>query len=283
MARARFRIAAVVLLAVLSACTVAEGPQSNVTPGPPVTTKPVDPAVADLMDGTGMTPAARRLFVDASPSLEDKDALAQSCATLAFPASDSATAHTYGCVVGGKVHIRLFSAPELSDMKYVVAAHELLHLVYGNLGTAEKVRIDAELDQARTGNAALAERLEVYAASAADTPNEVHAVLGTEFADLSPELEAHYAEYFSRSLVLAEFKRTLGDREEAIRQLHAKVDDMKKQLDAMSADMEALRAAGDIRTFNARVPVYNALVQQHNAAVAQLQQLVDAHKALVSS
>ena len=31
----------------------------------------------------------------------------------------------------GRIHIRLFAAPELHDIIYVVAAHELLHVVYG--------------------------------------------------------------------------------------------------------------------------------------------------------
>ncbi len=280
-ARLRFAAAAALAAALAGAGCAAPGPESQVTRGAPITTTPPDPAVVDLMEATGMTPEARRMFLTARPSLEDKATITESCAGL--DAAGIGTTHTYGCVVQGKIHIRVFGATELADMRYVVAAHELLHVVYANLRTAERVRLDAELERARAGDAVLEERLEVYAASAGDTPNEVHAVLGTEFAGLSPELEAHYARFFDRSLVLSAFQRTLGDREAAIRALEAKVDELKGRLDAMSAEMDALRADGDLRTFNARVPTYNALVRQINAAIADLRKLVDAHKALVSS
>jgi hypothetical protein len=213
--------------------------------------------------------------------LEDKATLAQSCAGL--DTSASGTAHTFGCVVGGKVHVRRFSSPELHDLIYVVAAHELLHVVYGQLSAAERVRLDAQLQLARADNAVLEDRLRVYAASADDTPNEVHSVLGTEFGSLSPDLSAHFARYIDRTRVLSAFRSTLGDREAEIRRLEVAVDEMKDRLDTMSAEMEALRAAGDLRAFNARVPTYNVLVREHNAAVDDLQAKVAEHKELVAS
>ncbi len=278
---ARVKIAAVALAAILAGCT-AGGPESEPSRAPvTTTTAPVDPAIRDLMDGAGMPPAAQRVFVAASPALEDKATLALSCAGLGTSASG--TAHTYGCVVRGKIHVRLFAAPEMHDMIYVVAAHELLHVVYGQLTTGDRVRLDDELLAARAGNPVLDDRLRVYSASADDTPDEVHSVLGTEFAGLAPDLEAHFSRYIDRPLVLAAFARTLGDREEAIRRLETSVDEMKDRLDNMSVEMEVLRAAGDLRTFNARVPAYNALVRQYNAAVDTLKAKVAEHKALVSS
>ena len=280
-ATARAAAWAVVVAAVLAGCAPS-GLDSELSRAPATTTTaPVDPAIRDLMDGAGMTPAAQKVFVAASPALEDKATLAQSCASL--DTSASGTAHTYGCVVRGKIHVRLFSAPELHDMIYVVAAHELLHVVYGQLTTGERVRLDDQLQDARTDNAVLAERLRVYAASDDDTPNEVHSVLGTEFAGLSPDLEAHFSRYIDRTMVLGAFARTLGDREAELRRLQASVDEMKDRLDTMSAEMEVLRAAGDLRTFNARVPAFNALVRQYNAAVDQLKTKVAEHKALVST
>ncbi|MDQ4097423.1 MAG: hypothetical protein M3144_06105, partial [Actinomycetota bacterium] len=147
----------------------------------------------------------------------------------------------------------------------------------------DRVRIDAELDAARVGNAILEERLEVYTAVAEDTRNEVHAVLGTEFADLSPALEAHFAQYFDRRLVLAAFQRTLGEREAAIRTLEARVRDTEAQIEPLEARMNALQAAGDIRAYNANVPVINALVAEHNAALRELRQRVEEYNTLLAS
>lgn len=286
----RSRIAALALAAAVAAglagCSAGEPESSASSSAPrhvpaPTITAPVDPAIRDLMNGAGMTPEGERVFVAASPTLEDKATLAQSCASL--DTSASGTAHTYGCVVRGKIHVRLFSAPELHDMIYVVAAHELLHVVYGQLTSGERIRLDEQLQSARAGDAVLEERLKVYAASADDTPNEVHSVLGTEFAAISPDLAAHYSRYIDRTRVLGAFDRTLGDREAEIRRLEASVDEMKARLDNLSVEMEALRSAGDLRTFNARVPTFNALVREHNAAVDELKAKVAQHKALVSS
>ena len=79
----------------------------------------------------------------------------------------------------------------------------------------------------------------MYAAVDEDTTNEVHSVLGTEFADLSPTLEAHYAEYFDRGLVIDAYQRTLGDREDEIRALKASIADMEVRLDHLQAELDA--------------------------------------------
>ena len=157
----------------------------------------------------------------------------------------------------------------------MVAAHELLHVVYGRLTRGERLAIDPELESARFENAVLEERLEVYAAVDEDTTNEVHSVLGTEFADLAPTLEAHYAEYFDRSLVIDAFQRTLGDREDEIRTLKASIAEMEVRLDQIQAELDAQQAVGDIEGYNANVARFNALVAEHNAAVRRVNTLVD--------
>ena len=285
---ARRRVtAAVVALIALAGCARVQG--GATLSGSPTTaavaattTLPVDPGIEDLMVGAGMTDRGRRLFLQAQPSIEDRDTLAQSCAGVDSTGGPEGS-HTFGCVADGRVHVRAFGAPEIRELSYVVAAHELLHLVYRRMVAAERGQIDAELDAARAGNAVLEERLQVYAAAGEDTRNEVHSVLGTEFSGLSPVLETHYTQYFSRDQVLAAFQRTLGGREEAIRTLQAKVDDTEALIEPLESRMNALEAAGDLRTYNANVPVINALVADHNAALRQLRQQVDEYNALLAS
>ena len=221
-----------------------------------------------------MTDLGRRLFLAASPEVEDPATLIASCAEIDASAGPDGS-HTFGCLVDGRIHIRSFSAPAARDLVYVVAAHELLHVVYGRLTRAERLALEPELDAARQGNAILQERLEVYAAVSEDTPNEVHSLLGTEFADLSPTLEAHYAQYFDRALVLDTFQRTLGDREDEIRTLKASIASMEARLDAIQAELDARQAAGDIEGYNVDVARFNDLVAKHNDAVARVNALVD--------
>ena len=288
-------VATVAALVALGGCRPSgPGAQLSSSPGatpssasePPssraATSVPVDPAIGEVMDGAGMTDVGRRLFLQSQPSLEDHDHLLQSCVGVDATGGPEG-AHTFGCVEDGTMHVRTFSAPEIRDLTYVVAAHELLHVVYARMAPAERARIDAELDAARAGNSVLEERLAVYAAVDEDSHTEVHSVLGTEFANLSPTLEEHYSLYFDRARVLDAFARTLGQREDAIRGLEATVKDTEAQIEPLEAQMDALRAAGDLRSYNADVPVVNALVSQHNAALDELHTRVDEYNNLLAS
>ena len=227
------------------------------------------------MTSTGMTPRARRTFTKADPRIEDSATLNESCAEVIDTAPGSSRSHTYGCVIDGDIHVRSFARPEVRDLIYVSAAHELLHVVYAQLPRAERERLDEELNAARAGNPALEERLKVYKDAAEDTPDEVHSLLGTEFAGLSPALEAHYSKYFDRNLVLAAFRQSLGDREDEIRALQARVDELEQELTTLKATMDAQEEAGNLRAFNANVARYNDLVDEHNTAVAVSNQKVD--------
>ncbi|MEA2843185.1 MAG: hypothetical protein QOJ69_856, partial [Actinomycetota bacterium] len=228
---------AVALSLVLSGCSSGSSGSSGSGADPPpadspasVTTAPpkaaADPGIEDLMVSTGMTPRARRSFTKSDPQIEDASTLAVTCADVIDSAPGSSRSHTYGCVVDGNIHVRAFDRPEVRDLIYVSAAHELLHVVYAQLPRAERDSLDAELNAARAGSAVLEERLKVYKDAGEDTPDEIHSLLGTEFPGLSPALEAHYAKYFDRALVLDAFRRSLGDREDEIRALQARVDEL---------------------------------------------------------
>ncbi|HVF13977.1 MAG TPA: hypothetical protein VM942_05215 [Acidimicrobiales bacterium] len=270
------RLAVIVALTTLVGCAP-RGPAARMGSGvlaTTTTTIPVDAALEDIVAGAGMTELGRRLFLDASPTVEDADALGRSCAEV-DTATDPEGTHTFGCLIAGRIHLRSFPHPEVRDLVYVVAAHELLHVVYGRLTRSERLVLEPELEAARLGNDLLEERLEVYAEVAEDTPNEVHSLLGTEFGGLSPVLESHYDRYFDRARVLEVFRRTLGDREDEIRALKGSVEAMEAQLDAIQAELDRQEAAGDFEGYNANVTRFNALVAEHNATVRQVNALVD--------
>ena len=292
----RRRLAALALALVVGGCS-GGGPTGELTRGPtadrsstaappslPTTTSPppaVDRSIEELMDGAGMTPLGRRLFVTARPELQDAARLAIDCGIDA--PSEPGDTHTFGCVVRGRIHVRFFGAPELHRLAYAVAAHELLHVVYVQLPAAERTRIDAELTAARVGNDILEDRLSIYADSGEDTLDEVHSVLGAEFAGLSPALEAHFGRYFDRVKVLAAYQDTLGHRDDEMREIKARAEDLGRQLDALRDEMDALEAAGDIRAFNARVTTYNSILREHNAAAAQFNAALAEYRRLLAA
>ena len=143
------------------------------------TTVPVPADVQDLAVATTMTERARRMFLAARPAVEDAATFAASCGTnnSGDTATESRT-HTQGCYVGGRIHLLTPDRAEARGLLYVVAAHELLHAVYGSLGPAERARIDAELHAARSGNQRLEERLKPYGSSPT-LINEIHSILGS--------------------------------------------------------------------------------------------------------
>lgn len=292
------RAAALALAAVLGACSsggatgeltsgTGADPSSTGAPGPALattTTSPppaVGPSIENLMAGAGMTPLGRRLFVEARPELQEASRLEVDCG-IDTP-SEPGDTHTFGCLVRGRIHVRSFAAPELRDLSYAVAAHELLHVVYIRIPAAERRALDAELSAARAGNAVLEDRLSIYAESGDDTLDEVHSVLGAEFAGLSPALEAHYGRYFDRAKVLAAYQGTLGHRDDELRELKARAEELGRQLEALRDEMDALERAGDIRTYNARVTTYNAILREHNAAAGRFNEQLAEYRRLLTA
>lgn len=255
-----------------------ERPSTMVTTAPS-TTVAVDPAIADLIDGAGMTSSGRVIFLASQPVLEDKETLAMSCAGAVVSNPD--VLHVLGCLVRGRIHLRLPSAPALHDLLYVAAAHELLHAVYAGLGTSERQLLVTQLQAARAANPVIDEQLRFYGAVSIDT--ETHSLAGTEIVSVSGELQAHYAKYFDRARVVAAYRRTLGDRDDELRRQRAVLDESQARLDTMRAEIDALRAAGNSRAANALVDEFNALANQHNEAAVDLNARVDERNKLLRS
>lgn len=281
------------VLTVATACSgTAAGPAGRTTE-PPATeattsstsTTLAPPAdVQELIAGTTMTERAKRLFLAATPAIEDAASFVRNCGLE--PRSDTGAGsrtHTQGCFVAGRIHLLAPDRPEGHDLLYVVAAHELLHAVYAELRPAERATIDAELTAARAGNDRLEERLQAYG-STPTLLNEMHAILGSEFEGLSATLEAHYAQFFSnRAAVVAVRQRILGSREDEIRRLRADADALDARIEALKADQEQRRIAGDVRGYNANLPVVNGLIDRYNTQVDRLNALIDEYNDLLGS
>ncbi len=86
--------------------------------------------------------------------------------------------------------------------------------------------------------------------------NELHSIVGTEFADLSPELEAHYALYLrDRSAVVA-----LHDQSNAV------FVEYRTKAEALTAELEALKASidADYAGYTAGIDALNAAIDDFN-------------------
>jgi len=255
---------------------------SPATSAPTTTTVPIPADLRDLVAATTMTERARRLFVAASPAIEDATTFAANCGIHnAADSPNELRTHTQGCYVAGRIHLLSPDRPEARELLSVVAAHELLHAVYASLGPADRSLIDAELRAARSGNQRLEERLKPYGQSPT-LVNEIHSILGSEFDGLSPALEAHYAQFFAdRAAVVATRQRTLGSREEEIAAVRAEVEALDARITTLKDAQEELRAADDIRAYNANVAVINGLIARYNDQVATLNARIEEYNGLL--
>lgn len=105
--------------------------------------------------------------------------------------------------------------PGFESVEQVTAAHELLHAVWDRLSNAERDALEPLLEAEAAKRADDPEWVALMAHYEAIEPgervNELHSFVGSEFADISPELEAHYARYFDDRDALVALSSSTAD------------------------------------------------------------------------
>lgn len=168
-----------------------------------------------------------------------------------------------GCYRPATQTIVLFDVTDdrLDGIEEVVAAHEMLHAVWDRMSTAERDALGPLLEAEAAKLAddpKFAETLAFYAETEpGERLNELHSIIGTEFAEVSPELEAHYAEYFTdRSAVT-----TLHEVSNAVFiEQAAAIADLTARLDELSTSIET-----DYATYNAGFDTLNSDIASFNS------------------
>jgi len=190
-----------------------------------------------------------------------------------------------GCYTNRDKVITLFDItdPQLDGMEEVVAAHEMLHAAWDRMGADERTRItallEAEYDKL-SGDTDFIARMEVYARTEPkQRVNELHSIIGTEVADLDPELERYYDQYF-------------GDRA-ALVALHVKSNAVFLQIEQQTAtlvsEIDALKTAieNDLASYNSGYDQLNLDIEAFNdradAGEFQSQSQFDAERAALLS
>lgn len=255
--------------------------------------------VSQIATDTAMTDGSRKVFYVNQPALIDKQKFSDFCTI------HSEQTAVLGCYKGPQQGIYLLSVDnaELAGIVEVTAAHEMLHAEYDRLSDSERSRINrlledfyrTELDDEDTKKT-----IDSYRKSAPDDlVNEMHSILGTQIGQLSPELEAHYARYFtdrSKPVRLYEkYAEAFSSRQQQIDDFDEQLRRLKDRLTALQTDVEnqaaalqsqqdrlnRLRSSNAIEAYNASVDQYNTAVGAYNADVRQLRGLVDQYNTLV--
>ena len=213
--------------------------------------------IATLAHRATMTDKAKFSFYLAQPRLENAAQFNQDCRRV------EQASPIVGCYAHAKetIHIYNVQNAELDGIKEVTAAHEMLHVAWSRYSAEQRRQLGELLEAAYTKvkTKKLEERMAYYERAQPGTrANELHSILGTEFADLGSELEAHYAEYFSNRAALlklhAQYNEKFTSAEAEADALTASLDQRKREIEQLTAAYHARINAysQDVATFNQR-------------------------------
>jgi len=257
--------------------------------------------VQQLAAETGMTPKSQRLFYVNRPVVEGKDSFNKHCVNPPDQVS------TLGCFTGNRLGIYIYDVtdPRLYGVEQVTAAHEMLHQAYLRLNKTDKNRIDMLLQDfydSQLSDQTVKDQLQTYTTSEpGQLVNEMHSILGTEIANLPPELETYYRQYFvDRGKVVQYYAKYQGEftqRNQQIKDYDAQLDVLKAQIEANKKDLDSrektlqeqhalldtYRSNDQIAEYNSAVPGYNALVTTYRGEVNETNRLIAQYNDLLST
>lgn len=212
--------------------------------------------IVALADRSTMNEKGKFLFYASHPTLEAATDFNDKC-----DRKEQSTA-ILGCYTGRNIYIYNVTDEKLDGIREVTAAHEMLHAAYDRLSDDEKSKINKLLDaehEKLKNDKRLAERMAFYARTEpGERENELHSVIGTEVASISPELEKYYGQYFDNrgNLVALHNKyesvfTSLQERGEALADQLTELGDTI-EADSVEYNKDVNELNEDIATFNAK-------------------------------
>lgn len=212
--------------------------------------------VVALADRTTMSGDGRFFFYASQPSVDTAQKFNQECSR-----KETSTA-ILGCYNGRNIFIYNVTDSRVDGIKEVTAAHEMLHAAYDRMSASEKKTVDGLLEAEYNklkDDKDFSQRMAFYARTEpGERDNELHSVIGTEVANISPQLEAHYKKYFTdRSKVIAlhdKYASVFDDLQTKNEALVKQLRELGDQILAEQAQYKTQRAQleADIADFKSR-------------------------------
>lgn len=214
-----------------------------------------------------------------------------------------------GCYDGQRIYIYDVTDERLKGIREVTAAHEMLHAAWDRLNESERDELGKllEVEMQKHMSEELQERMAYYdRTQPGERDNELHSIIATEIADISPELETHYARYFTdRKALVAEhdaYNKVFKDLEDQsnallgqINELRASIDVKKETYDAAYAAVQqedaALQqqlasldrsSASEVDAYNSRAASYNNQLESLRAEYQEISRLISEHNQKVA-
>lgn len=215
-------------------------------------------SVQQYVTESDMSDEGKFLFYASQPTIQSNPTFNSTCSNVEEDFG------VLGCYFPSEKSIYLFDVTDdrLAGIEQVVAAHEMLHAAWDRTSVAEQALLTPllEAEAARMkDDPEFATTLEFYAKTEpGERSNELHSIIGTEFSDLGPELEEHFAEYFTdRSVVVALHEKSnavFTAQQDASKKLVEKLDALRTSIDddysSYNSGYDSLNR--DIDDFNAR-------------------------------
>lgn len=201
-----------------------------------------------------LTSRGTDVFYATKPIVEAKTEFNNNCH------SEERTAAILGCYYRDRIYLYDIKNTKLDGTLEVTAAHEMLHAAYQRLNFLERAKVDqmVENQYAKLKNDEnLKEVMKYYEkAEPGAEINELHSILGTTVAQLDPELDSYYSQYFKdRAKVVslnAAYNKVFGDLKRQAAALKTKVEaaepGIKEDLASYETDLKQIES--DIASFN---------------------------------
>jgi hypothetical protein len=251
--------------------------------------------VIELAEQTDMSEEGRRIFYSNRPIIGTRKVGLDFC-------NLNHKRVFIGCFSPFKgIFIQEITDPRLVELMPVTAAHEMLHAVYEQLLGEEKVQLNKELHQfySKLKNTEIKKIItNLQSEYSYYVDSELHSLLGTDIATLSPSLEKHYSRYFTdRSNVIAYAKQN----GQIFSRIAGKANAIDKKLKIMKPIIDREEKAVKIATriierqriqlekihnpevYNSRLHKFNQGVNEYNQKVQMLKSLIVDYNKLVNN
>jgi hypothetical protein len=223
-----------------------------------------DPAISDIVSRAGLSPAGEMYLYASLPEVVPPFEFDTFCSRR------EPGIGVLGCYRIQEKRIYIFDVTDerLASIVPVVTAHEMLHAAWFRFDQAVRDDLGAllEADFAKLpDDHRLRERIAQYEdTDPTSRIPELYAILGTEIAPLSAELEEHYSTYFddrTKVVTLADDIYRLFDT------FGQELQNLVDELEERSALIDQRRAAYEVASedFQADLAVYNDRVARYNA------------------
>ncbi len=248
------------------------------------------PAVAELAHNAAMSDEGKDYFYVSDPQINNKEAFNRNCPTVE-------KTFILGCYTSKRIYVLEVNREELDGIMEVTAAHEMLHAAYDRLGVSERSRVTDLLEEQfeQVEDKRTVQLIEQYEEEGGDRVrrNELHSILPTQIAKLSPELEEYFSQYFTDRKKVVElyneykntFERVRGQidfLQNEIEGLRSRIDNLETQITNQRQQINELNSRLQRHEQQNNTQAYNALVPEQNAAVEKYNSLVNQYRSLIS-